>query len=382
VKDIPPTQYVDVGDAEVAYKVIGDGPVDLVWFYGLGGHVDLIFDEDFTIRVHDALSSFCRQILFDRRGTGASRSVGGNPQPTWEEWSEDVAAVMDAADSQRAAIYAGLDAGPIAMLFAVTQPERVSALVLSNTTARYSASDDYPIGLPQELIVAAVDSVRSGWGTEAFARAIVAPRGPDFASRLARRMRASGTPKLTGEQLRYIMETLDVRPVLSLIQAPTLVLHKTDSSFLPLSSPLHPLAHGQYLAAHIPNARLVEIPGHGMDWDDSNIDVVIDEIGQFLTGQRQRIDIDRVGTTILFTDIVGSTEQAAMVGDRAWRSLLDSHDRFVREQVRHFRGREINTTGDGFVASFDGPARAIRCAAAITEAIEDLGISVRTGLHR
>ncbi|MHB8463340.1 MAG: adenylate/guanylate cyclase domain-containing protein [Acidimicrobiales bacterium] len=372
----PATRYVEVGDGEVAYQVLGDGPTDLLWFYGMGNHIELVWDEEFAARVHRSLSSFCRLILFDRRGLGASSALSSAPLPTWEEGATDVAAVLDAVGSERAAIYAALDAGPIAMLFAAMNPERVSGLVLSNTSARASRGEDYPIGMAPEMVDQFVEFVRNHWGTEEFARMVSPPtqRGQTFSHELAKRLRASGTPRSAATHFRYILETLDVRAALRRIQAPTLVLHMMDN-------PMISVEHGRYLAERIPDARLVEVPGQGMDWDETTVDLMLDEVARFVTGHRPVVEIDRILTTILFTDIVESTVNAARLGDRAWRKLLDDHDHIVRAELSRHRGREIKTTGDGFLACFDGPARAIRCALAISEAVRPLGVRIRAGLH-
>jgi class 3 adenylate cyclase len=262
------------------------------------------------------------------------------------------------------------------MLFAAMNPERVSGLVLSNTSARVSRSDDYPIGMAPETVEEFVEFVRNHWGTEEFASLVAPPsqRGHTFSRDLAKRLRSSGTPRSAAIHFRYILETLDVRQALPRIQAPTLVLHMTDN-------PMTSIEHGRYLAEHIPDARLVEVTGRAMDWDDATVDLMLDEVARFVTGHRPVVEIDRVLTTILFTDIVDSTVNAARLGDRAWRKMLDDHDRITREEFSRHRGREIKTTGDGFLACFDGPARAIRCAVAIGDALRPLGIRIRAGLH-
>lgn len=368
----PQTRYVAVGDADVAYQVIGDGPFDLVDVWGLGSHVELVWDVPQPTEMLLQLSAFSRLIVVDRRGTGASDGVARNAVPTWEEWTEDVRAVMDAVGSERAALLAEVDSGPIAMMFAATQPERVSALVLSNTWSRYLAADDYPIGFPAKRIDSTIEMLGSMWGSEDLMLASN-PYFSDEDNRLMARMtRANATPRTAAAQWRYIL-TSDVRQALPLIQAPTLVIHHSGNQFLSAD-------HGRYLADHIPGARFVEVPVAGSSiW--SKPDAVIPDIAEFLTGQRPPVHIDRILTTVLFTDIVGSTEAAASMGDHRWRGVLDRHDRLVREQLRQFRGREIKTTGDGFLASFDGPARAIRCAQTIVERMKALGITIRAGLH-
>lgn len=371
--EAPRTRYVAVGDADVAYQVVGDGPIDLLFCYGLGGHIDFFWTEATSARFFAQLASFSRLIFFDRRGTGASDPVALNAMPTWEELTEDMAAVLDAAGSNNTAIFANLDTGPIAILFAAMHPERVSALILRNTTARYLEADDYPIGMPPSVADAIVEMSATMWGTEEFSRlANPSHTGDDEWNRWGAMInRASSTPRTAAGQYDYFLHNVDVRRALPLIQAPTLVLHVEDS-------PLLPIEHGRYLAEHINGATFIEVPGGDLGPldDETNARVV-----EFLTGDRPEIEVDRILTTVLFTDIVGSTERAASLGDQRWHSLLDAHDQAVRDQLRRFRGREINTTGDGFLASFDGPARTIRCAQAIGEATSKLGVELRMGLH-
>ena len=271
--------------------------------------------------------------------------------------------------------FASADAGPIAILFTAMHPERVSALVLFNTTARFLAADDYPIGVSHEVIDAVVEVVGASWGTAEMVRAVNPDRADDaeFVHHLARQFRSAATPRAAAAQFDYIWRSLDVRQALPLIQAPTLILHVRDNLAVPIE-------HGRYLADHIAGATFVELPGRDVAVVSSG-DRVIDEVAEFLTGERPEVEIERILTTVLFTDIAGSTNQAASLGDRRWRALLNAHDRAVRDQLRRFRGKEINTTGDGFVACFDGPARAIRCTQAIADAVGTLGIELRAGLH-
>jgi class 3 adenylate cyclase len=370
------TRYVSVAGADVAYRVLGSGPSDLLYFFGLSSHVDIVPETPDFVTFLDALTSFNRLIFFDRRGTGASDALASNAMPAWEEWADDLRAVLDVVGSDRTAIYAPLDAGPIAIMFAAMQPERVTALVLDNTSARSLKADDYPFGVSQAEVDAIVETFGALWGTEEFLT-ITNPGlldDAEFARSFARRQRASSTPRNAAAQLRYIMENLDVRSVLHLVQAPTLVLHSTHN-------PLVPIEHGRYLAGHIPGAKFVELPSHGLTPGERGLALVVEELAEFLTGERPLIEIDRVLTTVLFTDIVASTEHLASVGDRRWRATLDAHDRAVREQLRRFRGREIKTTGDGFHACFDRPGRAIACATSITQTARELGIEVRAGLH-
>ena len=373
--DVPETKYVRVGGADVAYQVFGDGAADLLYFYGLGSHIDLTWDLPDGAEFQTQLASFSRVVMFDRRGCGASDALGHGAIPTWEEWTEDIGGVLDAAGSERAAILAAVDVGPIAILFAAMHPERVSALILLNTLARYLVAEDYPMGKSPEELDAFVAMLESIWGTEELVLAVDPGLAddPETVRKLARQIRASATPRTAAAQYDYLLRILDVREALSLIQAPTLVLHVRES-------PMAPIEHGRYLASHIPGARFVELPGADTAVT-ANRHIIAEEIAHLLTGERPVFNIDRVLTTVLFTDIVDSTKRAASLGDDRWRSLLDTHDRAVRDQLNRFRGREIKTTGDGFVASFDGPARAIRCARSILETSRTIGIELRAGLH-
>jgi class 3 adenylate cyclase len=369
----PQTRYVDVGGAEVAYQVVGQGPPEVLYVPGFS-HVELVWEDPVEAAFLERLASLSRLILFDRRGTGVSDAIPETAMPTWEEWADDVRAVLDAAGSERTVVLAVTDGGPTGLLFTAMQPERVSGLILANTTARRLRADDYPIGYAPEAVDLVVEVFRAGWGTPEAVPLAFPSRANDreFLQREAMFMRACATPKNAAAQIRYIIESLDAREALPLIRVPTLVLHSTDNlSYL--------IEEGRYLADHIEGAKFVGLPG-GDDGVATSAHA-IEEIVEFLTGERPEVEVDRILTTLLFTDIVGSTERAASMGDQRWRSLLDAHDRAVRDHLRRFRGKEINTTGDGFLASFDGPARAIRCARAISESTRPLGIDLHLGLH-
>jgi class 3 adenylate cyclase/pimeloyl-ACP methyl ester carboxylesterase len=365
---------VAVGEADVAYQVVGDGPIDLLYFYGLGSHIDVLHQSPGFDEFFERLSSFARVILFDRRGTGASDGVPRRAIPTFEEWTDDVLAVLDAAGSERAAIIAAVDAGPVAVLFAATHPERVRALMLINTAARYVRDDDYLIGASVQEVDALIAMVAATWGTVDFVRAInPGHEDPFFLENTARWARLAATPRTAAAQFDYIFRNLDVRQALPLVQAPTRVLHVRESSIVPIE-------HGRYLAEHIKGAEFVAVPGGSLSMSPL-LGAIADETMELVTGERPSFEIERVLTTMLFTDIVGSTERAASLGDQRWRSLLDAHDRAVRDQIARHRGREVETAGDSFFASFDGPARAIHCAQAIVKAAGTLGVELRVGLH-
>jgi class 3 adenylate cyclase len=371
--EAPVTRYASVGGAQVAYQVVGDGPIDLVFNHGFC-HLDLQWDVAPEAAFNRRLASFSRLILFDRRGTGASERTGSS-MFTWEEWADDLEAVLDAVGSPSAALFAETDAGPPAILFAATRPERVDALVLGNVSARLLVDDDYPFGWSHEEMEAILAGIEATWGQPDLVRSLFPSLAHDEASvqALSKLVRAAGTPAVIGRQFRYSYEHLDVRSMLKSVRVPTLVLQSPQ--------PFAPPEMHRYVAEHIDGARLVELPGRDLLFFGGDQGPVIDEVIEFLTGERPDADPDRVLTTMLFTDIVASTDHAAAVGDRRWREVLDSHDELVREHLRRHRGREVNTTGDGFFASFDGPARAVRCAHAIVDAAGRLGIGLRAGVH-
>ena len=369
----PQTRYVDVGEAEVAYQVVGRGPPDLVYVPGFG-NVDLIWDSPLWAASLERLASFSRLILADRRGTGASDAIPDHAMPTWEEWADDVGAVLDAARSERAVVLAENYAGPTGVLFTAMKPERVAGLILANTTARRLRADDYPIGIASQAVDEWVEMYRAGWGTVDFGSMAwpSSANDPEFGRWVAKFMRASATPKSAAAQIRYMIENLDAREALPLIRVPTLVLHNKANR-------IYPIEEGRYLADHIDGARFVEVPGGDVTVAASP--TAIDEIVEFMTGERPEVEVDRILTTVLFTDIVGSTERAEREGDRRWSELLSAHHQVVRSELHHFRGQEIDTAGDGFLATFDGPARAIRCACAIRDGVQALGLQIRAGLH-
>jgi class 3 adenylate cyclase/esterase/lipase len=370
--DRPQTQFVAVGDADVAYQVLGDGPPDLLLFNGFASHVELNWQMADYDAIFRRLASFTRLIMFDRRGAGASDE--GPRNATWEEATEDARAVLDAVGSKSAAVLGVADTGPMAMLFAAMYPDRVTALVLVSSAGWFMLADDSPIEDVPRYLSAVEETTVAIWGTPDLVRMANPSRANDqeFLTRGAAINRASATPRKFADYLKQVA-VLDARPAMPLIQVPTLVLHSKDNYLVPI-------AIGRHIADHIDGAKFIELPGGDFGLLGDSPASVPDEIAEFLTGQRP-IEVERILATVLFTDIVGSTAKAASLGDKRWRSLLDTHDQIVREQLKRFRGREINTTGDGFVASFDGPARAIRCAEAVIEATNSLGIDLRAGIH-
>ena len=369
----PETRYVAVPGGQIAYQVLGDGPIDLVYDHGVC-HLDLRWDVEPEAAFLRRLASFSRLILFDRRGTGVSERVAPGVVPTWEDWSEDLRSVLDAVGAQQVGIFAEAEAGATAVLFAATQPERVHSLVLANTTARHAAADGYPVGLRPDEVDAIVDGLAAGWGTAEWLR----PAFPDFGSdedaisALARLCRAAATPGLATTVFRHIYNELDVREFLPMVQAPTLVLHNNWP---------HRAEQSAFLREQIPGATLVEVPGNNFLFFGDGIDAIANIAAEFLTGDLPPLASDRILTTVLFTDIVDSTRRAVDLGDRAWREQLDRHDQLARKLMRQHRGVEVNTTGDGFVSRFDGPARAIRCAMELARAVRHLGLEIRAGAH-
>jgi class 3 adenylate cyclase len=359
----------------IAYQVLGDGPPDLVLAPGSFGHLEIAWEDSGITLFCRTLASFCRLIVFDRRGTGISDPLPPDPLPPWESYAQDLAAVLDEVGVERAALLAELDAGPTAILFAATQPERTGALILSHTTAKFAAADDYPIGIPVEVAEALVTQIDQLWGSEAMVAMVAPSRASDerFRRWLGKLVRAGASPRAAQTFMRALVE-VDVRPALPLIQAPTLVMHRRDAQTIPLQ-------HGRYLADHIPGASLVELPGTDPTLVWETPELALDHIEAFLTGVRRTAPPTRTLATVLFTDIVGSTERASRLGDRRWRELLEVHDELARRLVEEFGGQLIKTTGDGILATFDGPGRAIRCAAALRDELAGIGVQIRAGLH-
>jgi class 3 adenylate cyclase len=371
----PETSYARVGSDRLAYQVLGKGPPDLVFTMGPFSHVDIVWEDPQMALFLRRLASFSRLIRFDRRGTGASDPLPHDPLPPWEAYTQELTAVMDAAGSQRAALLAaGPEAGPMALFFAGTKPERTTALILVDATARYLVADDYPIGFPRQAAEAMIARAEELWGTEAFAGSYVPARAGDdrFRRWSARLERAIASKRVVGAYLRALLE-VDVRSVLPLIQAPTLVVAHREF-------PQLPVAHGHYLAEHIPRARLVELPGDlPIVWGQPEL--VLEVVEELLVGANPSVELTRVLATVLFTDIVDSTGEAERMGDRRWRQLLDVHDELAGRLVEQWGGRLVKTTGDGILATFDGPGRAIGCAAALRDELGEIGVRIRAGLH-
>jgi class 3 adenylate cyclase len=369
----PKTKYARSGDVSIAYQVVGDGPMDLVYVPGFVSHVELIWELPPAVHMIERMASFARLILFDKRGSGLSDPVVG--APTLEERMDDVRAVMEAAGSERAALLGVSEGVPMSILLAATHPELTTGLVLYGGMARSTWAPDYPWATPADaLIESSLEMAPHMF--EGAAIEVMAPSMADDAGAreaFARFQRYAATPAML-EQVFLMFLDIDVRAILPTIDVPTLVLHRRGDQAVNRRG-------AEWMAGQIPGAKYVELKGidHALYAGDS--DAVVDEIEEFLTGARRATEIDRVLATVMFTDIVDSTQRAAAMGDRPWRDLLKAQNDAIRRELVRFSGREIKTLGDGMLATFDGPARAIRCALAVTEAVKPLGIEVRVGLH-
>jgi pimeloyl-ACP methyl ester carboxylesterase len=372
----PTTQYAKSGDASIAYQVVGDGPVDLVLVLGFATHLEIQWESAPFAHFFERISSFSRLIIFDKRGTGLSDPV--TEAPTLEQRIDDVRAVMDAAGVERAALFGVSEGGPMSVLFAATHPERVSALVLYGAMGRTTEAPDYPWASPAEALrESTAELIAPDWGQRA--EGMVELFAPSFADDpeavefTARMERSAASPAMVQKIFEMFLD-IDVRAILPTIRVPTLVLHRHGDRVVNRRA-------GEHLAGQIPDARYVELPGiDHLPWA-GDAEAVLGEIEEFLTGTRSVPEPDRVLATVMFTDIVGSTERAAELGDARWRELLSAHQAAVRRELQRFRGREVKTLGDGHLATFDGPARAIRCGQAIAEGAHSAGLDVRIGLH-
>jgi pimeloyl-ACP methyl ester carboxylesterase len=366
-------RFAKSGDVHVAYRVVGDGPVDLVYAQGAMTHLDVYWELPAFRRYCERLAEFTRLILFDKRGMGMSDRVPGATM--LEERMDDVRAVLDAAGIERAAVMGESEGGPLAMLFAAAHPERTSSLILQGAEVRERTDEDWPWGeaTPQEF-EAAMQTLPERWG-RGLGIDFVAPSvaGQDWARSWWSRVQTHSATPGSAEAFMRMAFDIDVRNVVPTINVPALIVHAVDDQVCHVEN-------GRFLARTISNAKYVELPGGDhVPWFDP--DQTIAEIREFLTGRREAPTPDRVLATVLFTDIVGSTAKATDVGDRRWRDLIEQHHAAVRRELGRFDGSEMDTAGDGFFATFDGPARAIRCAGAIVEAVRPLGLEVRAGLH-
>jgi class 3 adenylate cyclase/esterase/lipase len=375
------TRYARSGDVNIAYRVAGEGPFDVVFVPGSGSHVELAWEVPIFRAWFERFASFARLIHFDKRGTGMSDAV--SPATTLETRMDDVRAVMDAAGSKRAGVIGVSEGGPMSILFAATYPGRAWALVLYGAMAKITRTPDYPWGEDEAEILQAIANISASLSDrpqhlEAAAREACPSASEDEIKALAKYLRNALTPRASADLERMNL-AIDVRDVLQAIRIPTLVLHNAVDAWVEVGN-------GRYLAEHIPGATYVELPEKGHIPSAATSGPYLDEMERFLrrawdAGASEESEPDRVLATVLFTDIVGSSERAAALGDREWRKMLEQHHELVRRQLVRFRGREVDTAGDGFFASFDGPARAIKCACAISESVGELGLDVRAGLH-
>jgi class 3 adenylate cyclase len=371
--EAPDIKYVRADDGtSIAYAVVGDGPFDLLCIPGFVSHLELFWEAPGADHYFGRLSSFARLIMFDKRGQGLSDRPPG--PPPLEQSAADARMVLDAAGSEKAAVYGISEGGPMSILLAATSPERVTALALYGTWARLVQGPDYPEGIPPAQFERFIAANRDNWGGPV-ALSLWAPSllGDADAERWWARLLRQGISQSGAEALIRLYAEVDIRDVLPTIAVPTLVAHRTGDRMVPIEA-------ARVLAAGIPGAKLVELPGND-HIPVADPDQVIDEVEEFLTGHRAEREPDRMLATVMFTDIVDSTRRAAELGDKGWRQLLERHDQLMRRELERHRGREVKTIGDGFLATFDGPARGIRCATSAREAVRDLGIEIRAGLH-
>ena len=367
------TQYARSGDVHLAYQVVGDGPRDLVLALDWASHLEVLWEQPFVQELLYSLAGFSRVLWFDMRGVGLSdRALAAPGAP--EDWLDDVAAVMDAAGSERASVVAHGHAAQMALVAAATHPDRIESLVLVNGFARFARADDYPAGVPAEGAAAAIEQVAETWGRGTMA-ALLGPSvagNPGMTEWYGRLERFSASPGTALARMQAILE-LDVREVLPLITAPTLVIQNRGDVYIRAG-------HGRYLAEHIAGAQLLERESDD-HWPVPERDLLV-AIQEFITGTpAQEPGVDRILTTVLFVDVVGSTEQVSVLGDRRWQGVLDQFVGAVERQLLAHRGVLVDRSGDGILATFDGPARAIRCAWAIRHDVEHVGLEVRSGLH-
>jgi class 3 adenylate cyclase len=349
--------------------------MDIVFIPDWCTNLDAMWEEPTLERFLNRLASMGRLICFDKRGTGVSDPIPLGAIPTFEEWMDDIGSVLDAAGSKRAALIGHGDGSPMAILFAATHPERTSALVLADAYARRSRAPDYQCGIPQRISDAFIEMVLKNWGTgrDTIAGAPSLANNLSFIEWRGRYERLAMSPGVFDVTYPNTYQ-MDVRPVLETIRVPTLILHRAENKYVRVGN-------GRYLAKHIDGAKFIELPGSDHFFHAGDIDALLDPVQEFLTGTSENPDDDRVLATVMFTDIVGATEFVERAGDRAWRELLEKHHSLVRKELTRFRGREIDTAGDGFFATFDGPARGVRCALAVRDAVKTLGVEIRAGVH-
>ena len=368
-------RYARSGGVNIAYQISGDGPANLVYVGGWITHLEVANEDPGMAGFGESLAGFARVVSFDKRGIGLSDRVPDARLPTMEERMDDIRAVMDAAGVERASLLGFSEGGPLAMLFAATYPQRTENLVVWGSYASMVRRPGYPWGLAPEQLEEAARMFDERWGTGADLGYFQPSRRDDAATRRwwGRYQRMAASPGAALALMRMNAE-IDVRGVLSSVNTPTLILHRRDDVLIEVE-------HARYLAQHIPGARLVEFDGDDHWPWHHDMPPIVEEIEEFITGERREPEPERALATVLFTDIVGSTERATQLGDSRWRALLQRHDTMVRGALTRHRGHEVKALGDGFLAMFDGPARAIRCARAIRDDARELGLDVRSGLH-
>jgi class 3 adenylate cyclase/pimeloyl-ACP methyl ester carboxylesterase len=372
---VPATHYAKSGDVHIAYQVVGDGPIDLVLVHGWISHLEYQWEDPALARFLNRLASFSRLIVFDKRGTGLSDRVAESALPTLEQRMDDIRAVMDAAGSHRAVIFGISEGGPLSTLFAATYPGRTAALIMYGAYAKWIRTDDYPWAPTREEHEAAFIAFEKHWGTAIGLKTLAPSAANDERMRQwwAHFMRVSASPG-AGVTLYRMNVEVDIRAILPTIRVPTLMLHRSGDRVLPCQG-------ARYMAGQIPGAKFVELPGDDhIPWI-GNADPLLAEIQEFLTGETPMLEADRVLATVMFIDIVQSTQRATAIGDSRWRDLVEDYQQQVDKEVARLGGRVVNTAGDGVFAIFDGPARAIKCARAVRDVVGTLGLAIRCGIH-
>jgi class 3 adenylate cyclase len=371
----PPTRYAKSGSLNIAYQVVGDGPLDLIYVPGFVSNVEMMWTDPSYVHVLGRLASFSRLLLFDKRGTGLSDRVSNDHLPTLEQRMDDVRAVMDAAGSERAALFGHSEGGSMSIVFAATYPQRSIALALYGCFAKRLRSDDYPWAPTLSERLSLADEIEQGWGDVDLTYYVPSRAGDEpLRQWLSSYFRGSASPAAAAALLRMNSHN-DVRAVLSAVHVPTVVMHATGDRDVKVEE-------GRFIAAHIEGARFVEIAGGDHLWFlSSKADEIVDAIEELVTGVRPVRELDRFLATVLFTDVVNSSVRAAELGDRRWGELVERHHAMVRGELGRHRGVEVDTAGDGFFATFDAPGRAVRCAMAVRDRVRQLGLEVRAGVH-
>lgn len=371
----PETKYAKSGDLNIAYQVVGDGPIDLVFVPGWVSNIEYSWEHPSYAKFYNRLASFSRLILFDKRGTGLSDRVADSELPTLEQRMDDVRAVLDKVDSERSVVFGFSEGGNMSVLFAATYPERTIALITFGIFASRIWSEDYPWAPKLEERKKWLDSLEEKWGGPVDIETLAPSAAHDkrFRDWWATYLRRSVSPK-AAVAIGNMNSSIDIRNILSTVRVPTLILHRSGDKEANIEE-------GYYIRDRIPGAKFIELEGEDHFPIVGDFDSILNEVEEFITGVRPTQDPDRILATVVFTDIVGSTDLIEELGDRKWKNLLEDHRLLIRKRLREFRGNEIETIGDGFLATFDGPARAIKCASAIIESMEELGIELRVGVH-